>query len=241
MPALTVNWGWWSGNGIATREQAELFSKVGMVAMQAEEALAALDYLLESGASQQVVAKVDWAVFKPVYESRRERPLFRHIQVQKATETQASQEVAANDSFLEELQFVSSEQQSELLQDFVRRLAAEILGFDTPKAISLNQGFFKMGMDSMMTVQLRTRLETSLNCSLPPTIAFEYPSIAQLVAYLQKDVIQRSERSATINKESESQAAEAAPELLDSLSEDELMNLLDSELARVDDLTKDGK
>ena len=68
LPSLAVNWGWWSGNGIATREQAELFSKVGMGEMPPDDALSALKYLLEKGATQQIVADVDWTVFKPLYK-----------------------------------------------------------------------------------------------------------------------------------------------------------------------------
>ena len=40
-----------------------------------------------------------------------------------------------------------------------------------------------------MTMQLRTRLEAALNCSLPPTLAFEYPSIHTLVDYILKEIL----------------------------------------------------
>ena len=46
-----------------------------------------------------------------------------------------------------------------------------------------------MGMDSIMTVQLRHCLETSLVCSLPPTLAFEYPTIEALTRYLGQEVL----------------------------------------------------
>ncbi len=238
LPALTVNWGWWSGNGIATREQAELFSKVGMGEMPADNALAALQYLLEKGATQQIVADVDWIVFKPIYESKRERRMFSHIQTKKTAETVSSSSEEENNEFLEELRAATTEKQSELLVDLVRRTAAEILGFDTPRSLNTQQGFFKIGMDSLMTVQLRTRLEASLDCSLPPTIAFEYPTIAQMVSYLVKNVLQSQDRA--LDQDSEVQVDE--PDLeLDDISEDDLLKLLDSELTKADDITKDGK
>jgi acyl transferase domain-containing protein/acyl carrier protein len=241
LPALTVNWGWWQGNGIATREQAALFSKVGLAEMPTEQALAALAYLLERRATQQVVANVDWGIFKPIYESKRERRMFSRIQAKKTAELSSVSSEEKNSSFVEELRSAPLEKQNELLTDYVRRSAAKILGFDTPQSLNVNQGFFKMGMDSLMTVQLRTQLESSLHCSLPPTIAFEYPTIAQLVTYLLKNVVQTAtSQPPKIDQMAESKTAE--PELkLDALSESELMKLLDSELAKAEDLTKDGK
>jgi hypothetical protein len=49
-------------------------------------------------------------------------------------------------------------------------------------------GFFEMGMDSLTSVQLKKRLEAGIGRSLPPTIAFNYPTIEKLAVYLARDV-----------------------------------------------------
>src|SRR5690606_37038755 len=47
----------------------------------------------------------------------------------------------------------------------------------------------EMGMDSLMAVELSNHLQASLACKLPPTLAFEYPSISALAEYLATDVL----------------------------------------------------
>ena len=41
-----------------------------------------------------------------------------------------------------------------------------------------------MGLDSLMAIELRNRLEYSLGISLPTTLVFEYPNIKNLTEYI---------------------------------------------------------
>jgi hypothetical protein len=49
------------------------------------------------------------------------------------------------------------------------------------------QGFFHMGMDSLMAVQLKSRLENRLGKSLPNTLIFNYPTIESMAGYLAEE------------------------------------------------------
>ncbi|HEV3483906.1 MAG TPA: acyl carrier protein [Vicinamibacterales bacterium] len=44
--------------------------------------------------------------------------------------------------------------------------------------------FFEIGMDSLMSLDLRNRLQTDLDRALPSTVALEYPTIPELADYL---------------------------------------------------------
>ena len=44
--------------------------------------------------------------------------------------------------------------------------------------------FFDAGMDSLMAVELRRRLERALGLSLPATVSFDYPTVARMTDYL---------------------------------------------------------
>jgi NAD(P)-dependent dehydrogenase (short-subunit alcohol dehydrogenase family)/acyl carrier protein len=240
LPALTVNWGWWAGDGIATDEQLSLFAKVGMSTMPTEKALEALAQLIELDVTQEIVANVDWSVFAPIYASRRERPFLSQIQIPAAEKTvrPETETMTEKNSLLQQLQALSSpEKQREMLTDYVRQVTAEVMGFDKSRVLNTREGFFKMGMDSLMTVQLRTRLESTLGCSLPPTIAFEYPTISQLAGYILQDVLHLPEKPAAVETTNRSESSQGDPEL-DALSDENLLDLLDDELAKVDNLTK---
>jgi acyl carrier protein len=76
-----------------------------------------------------------------------------------------------------------------LVRAHVRSAVANVLGFDREHPIDPRQGFFKLGMTSLMAVELRRRLEHSLGRPLPPTLAFEYPTIDALARHLVADVL----------------------------------------------------
>lgn len=195
LPALSVNWGWWDGNGLVSEELAALFRTVGLKGLPASGGLAALRYLLETGAIQKTVADVDWGAFRPIFEARRRRPLLealaspRRANVAGASEAgnEADSQGQQNEkrhALLKEIERAPAIDQKSILEGHIRAQVAEILGFRSPENVDPRQGFFRMGMDSLMTMQLRSRLEASLWCSLPPTLAFEYPTIESLAAFI---------------------------------------------------------
>jgi len=71
-----------------------------------------------------------------------------------------------------------------LVVDWLRGEVARVLGRDTPAAIDVEHGFFEMGLDSLMAIELKRRLERATGLSLPRTIAFEFPSVDALARHL---------------------------------------------------------
>jgi acyl transferase domain-containing protein/acyl carrier protein len=235
LPALSVNWGWWEGAGLVSEELAALFGRVGLKGLPPEQALAALAYLLETGATQKTVADVDWSVFGPIFEARRKRPLLEQViaRPQVQAETGEAKE-GKRSGLLHQIQQASPLEKRPLLHNYIRTQVAEILGFASSDRIDPKQGFFKMGMDSIMTVQLRNRLEVSLGCSLPPTVAFEYPTVDGMTKFLAETVIKLDEpgsaRVVLQSPEEKKSAPEVRPE---ARSEEELVELLAKKLEQI--------
>jgi acyl carrier protein len=75
-----------------------------------------------------------------------------------------------------------------LLEDFVQSQVALVLGHQT-RAVPRTQGFADLGMDSLAAIELRTRLQQALNCSLPTTLAFDYPTVESLLTFLWEDIL----------------------------------------------------
>jgi acyl transferase domain-containing protein/acyl carrier protein len=240
LPALSINWGWWQDGGMTTPEIAQSFAASGIRAIATEQALAIMEQLLADNIVQKSVAAIDWRIFKPLYETKRRRPLLAEITI--PAEEPVDHETPKLFDLLVEAEPV---QRFELLLSHVRSEAASILGYQEATLLDLNKGFFKMGMNSLMTVQLRVRLEKSLDCTLPATVGFEYPTIQSLTSYLANDVLGHriaasngSTNGALANGEqtkSISQASTGAqilPSLdLESLASEDLLALFDEELA----------
>lgn len=229
LPSISVNWGWWDVRGMATSELEKQFQQIGQLAMPADQALDALDTLLCSETTQIMVASIDWDRFKPIYEARRKRPLLELIHGQEVAQPQEKH------TFAEELQSVPVAQRLQKLKWHIRGQVAHVLGFSEPEKLDPQQGFFSIGMDSVMATQLRVRLESSLGQHLPSTIAFEYPTIESLTSYLAVEVLK-------LNQTAPESAPEQTPavemtESKQALSEDELLSKLDDELAAFNKLT----
>jgi acyl carrier protein len=57
-----------------------------------------------------------------------------------------------------------------------------------PEPPSPRQGFFDLGLDSLMTVDLKKRLETTWAISLPATVMYTHPTIERLAQYMAQHV-----------------------------------------------------
>ncbi|AGC46258.1 polyketide synthase [Myxococcus stipitatus DSM 14675] len=184
LPATSVNWGRWSEGGMAGSEEARrFFSQVGLDVVPTSAALSMLGRLVDAGITQRTVAAVDWARFKPLHEARRRRPLLEHL----AVEGTAARASVDRPELLVWLEEAPSGRRHAVLQDYVRREAARVLGAE-PATLEPRRGFFQMGMNSLMSVELKNQLERNLRHKLPSTLAFEHPSVAELSEYLSREV-----------------------------------------------------
>jgi acyl carrier protein len=106
------------------------------------------------------------------------------------------------------------------LKAFLRGELAAVLGVADATRVPTKQGFFEIGMDSLMTVELVHRLESNLGIKLPANLAIDYPNVEALAGYL----------STRLGAAPSHGAAAAAAEDLDTLPTPELARLLASEL-----------
>jgi acyl carrier protein len=138
-------------------------------------------------------------------------------------------------TFAEELMSFPAAQRLEKLRAHVRNQLAHVLGFGASDAIDPQQGFFTIGMDSVMAVQLRVRLETSLGQALPSTLAFEYPTIDSLTQYLAAEVLKLN--ASMTESPIETAAVADTINSQTPLNEEDLLSKLDDELAAFNKLT----
>jgi acyl transferase domain-containing protein/SAM-dependent methyltransferase/NAD(P)-dependent dehydrogenase (short-subunit alcohol dehydrogenase family)/acyl carrier protein len=238
LPALTIDWGGWAG-GDAERAANRFLADSDFQLMAPTQALHALGVAMTAGVAQRTVAAADWAALRASYCAGGARRFFNELGV--ATMAAAEARVAAGRAgLLRQVDAADAEQSVTLLTDFVRGEVAAVLGLEADRLLEPGQGFFRLGMDSLMTVDLRRRLEHALGVSLPATIAFEYPTVESLAAHLAGLVLGDRDRGAAAPPlhavATGAWAVEA--DVLDAMSESELAAMLDGAVA---DLLDEGK
>ena len=156
LPALAVNWGTWETMRLASAQQRAAFESAGLLPMEAAGAFGALARLLAGAQAQATVASVDWDVLKALYEVRRARPFFADVKATKRA-PRAERESPTNEAW--EYTQVTPAEREEWLAERIRAEVAAVLGLADAGQVDLTRGLFEMGMDSLMAVELRARLE----------------------------------------------------------------------------------
>jgi acyl carrier protein/NAD(P)-dependent dehydrogenase (short-subunit alcohol dehydrogenase family) len=220
LPGLSIQWGPWAGTGMAARA-----GRAGIGKIEPEDGFRILDRLLQQRNGQVAVLPADWNEIARSWPAR-VPSMFAGL-LDRAPEASPPQTRSA---FMDLAQTAPPAKRRELISNHLREHVARVLGVGSPDKISDEQGLFELGLDSLMAVELKTRLELSLGRQLPSAMVFDYPTIRALSGVLLEQLFPAA--GAT-------QSAPPAPspdtsELLEDirrLSENELNSLIDIELS----------
>jgi acyl carrier protein len=118
----------------------------------------------------------------------------------------------------------------DILVDYIQGEAARVMGMDD-ESPDPELGFFDMGLDSLMAVELKNHLSMGLGVSLPATMVFRYPNIGTLARFLLTDVLALAE---PVTTNGNGGAATDEVDDLAEISEEGLLAMLSDELGRID-------
>jgi len=185
--ATSINWGAWGDSGMAAaqgdRDQRRRVA-LGAGVIPPAEGVQALDHILRQDPPQVAVLPIDWPRFLGQFPSGGVPPLFSLLVGGSGKEARDGRPAGAPAQMRRRLEDAAPAERGELLLAHVREQVVRVLGLDPARPPSSRQGLTDIGMDSLMAVELRNRLEASLGCSLPSTLAFEHPNIEALTGFL---------------------------------------------------------
>ena len=226
LPAVTINWGPWVDGGMTSPEAETLLRRVGVRPLASGTALEAFGALAQGSRAQVVVADIDWTRFKGSYEARGHRRLLERIKT--AADLMPP---AMDNEVVRRIDRAAPADRERLLVDVVRAEVAQVLALSSSASVDPAQGLFEMGMDSLMALELRTRLETRVSRALPATLVFDCPTVQAIAALLLRELSSGEAphgavAPATARRAPVSQAS-TQPQLdLDALSDEEAEALL---------------
>jgi len=183
LPGQSIAWGAWSGFGEA-EEQRERISRqresFGGGWFTPQQGFKAFERLLRQDTTTSAVMAVDWQMFGEAMEHP--PPLLEDL-LAVESETDVN-EAGSDEDLLTQLQKTPVSEREQLLVSFLQREVQAVLRLPTLPASSV--GFFDLGMDSLMAVELRNRLNRSFLdlYTAPNTLVFDFPDISVLARHL---------------------------------------------------------
>lgn len=207
----SVNFGPWAA-GMADPQARAQLERRGVRTLPPADALAGLADVLVGASVQSVLARVDWSKFLPVYLQTGSRALLAEVAREVPESVTAPAQASGATPLVGQLSTAPVQQRKKIVLEYLRNAVAEVTQVDAAD-IREEAGFFDLGMDSLMAVELRRRLEGAVGQELPATLAMDYPRLSDVADYLLGDVLKLSDRSAT--------RTEAQPVSLASAATDE--------------------
>ena len=186
-PAVSLNWGPWAEIGVAaTRAPARLMAAqtTGMGVIPPATGIAALAGLVQAAYGQVGVVPITWEQY--ALPAGADRVYFEALQPRRERPSAAAQ-APSPPSIRRHLATVPPSQRYAVVSQWLQTEVRTLLQLQQAPAMEI--GFQDLGMDSLLSIELRRQLERGLDCALPATIAFEYPSITDLAHYLLTTVV----------------------------------------------------
>jgi len=180
LPALAIEWGTWDEMRTVSEIQRQEYRSLGLLPMPASRALAALGSLLQSRESCIVVAAINWRTLRAVFEARRKRPLLDGIEM-PAIKLDAARVSEP------QWQKLPGPAREAWIANVVWEEICRVLRIEDGAPIEFDRGFFEMGMDSLVSVELKNRLEARLGRSVPAMLTFNFPTVRTLSGHLSKE------------------------------------------------------
>ena len=183
LPGQAVQWGAWGGIGGAERRRERLehvAAASGYDWMTPAQGIRALDRLVREDLAVTGVTLIDWDVYAA--SLRTVPPLIEELRSATAAPDAADSDPSGE--LMARLREAPESQRYELLEQAVQRLVQDLLRM--PSAPDPNVTFFDLGLDSLMALELRERLNLALSGAhtVSNTIAFDYPDTASLAGHL---------------------------------------------------------
>jgi aryl carrier-like protein len=237
-PALSVSWGPWTEGGMAASLAAHdrrRWDDKGVRALVPSEAVAELERVLAVEAPHVTIAAIDWDRYVSRLPTGSGHALSGLAECPAARATAAAP--VTRPELLRQLDELPVARRSAAVLAHVREQVRRVLQLVPSSPLDPERGLKDLGLDSLMAVELRNRLQASTGRVLPSTLAFDHPTVAAIALHLERDVLglaglEPARAPATVGHAAV-EADHAGADAVEGLSDDEAARLLVEELARV--------
>ncbi len=191
LPGQSIAWGAWSDIGEAAEQRERIASQLessGTRWIAPEVGIRTLDYLVRQDRKNSAAMSVDWTALEEHLPTR--PPLLQDLLSSDAESASSDEDSLSLD--IDALRECEAEERESLLGMHLQKQIQSILRLQSLP--SPNVGFFDLGMDSLMAVELRNRLNRVFEGGLTvsQTAVFDYPDVESLAKHLSNELTDAS-------------------------------------------------
>jgi pimaricinolide synthase PimS2 len=179
LAAVSVNWGVWSSVGSAAASgRGDRLGAMGLSAITPAEGCDALGRILASGAVQGSVMRFAPAAWRQ-HLSGAARSSFLSGFTTAVSPGADDQRAAAEPALQEQLHRAPALERRAIVERFIAARAARVLRLNASQ-IDFEKPLRAMGLDSLLAVEFRNRMEADTGLTIPTTLIWNYPTVAKL-------------------------------------------------------------
>lgn len=217
---LSIDWGAWSEVGMAAERAQKGQRNPLQGTLSPNEGLRLLGRLLAQDATQVAAMPFVFKQWSQVFLHAANNPFFAELATDK--------EVVSGVRLREKLLQAPADARVGLLENHVKEQICKVLRVE-PARLEARTAFGNLGMDSLMALEIRNRLESSLGLSLSATLAFSQPTLSTLVPFLADKLELKSDEAVAATED-------VAMAEVQQLSQEEAKEALEAELAELESL-----
>jgi acyl carrier protein len=228
-PALSINWGTWAETGMVTNftNQARQVGLRGVGTIATRQGLDALERLVQGNKTQVAVMPIDWKEWQTSYQVFRDIPMLSQL-MRESVEAHSIQPEGQGLS-REILLSAEPETRQNLLVSYLRDQVGRVLGLKEDH-LSLQQPLTDLGLDSLMAVELKNRIENNLGVAVPMVEFLRGPSLNELSTRILEQLTQvnpqSNPQSGRDTEEDNRERTERILSQIDQLSNEQMDSLL---------------
>ena len=192
LPGQAIAWGAWSELGEAEEQReriADALEARGINWITPAQGMRAFEEVTRQNPTTSALMSVDWPRFAERIENV--PPFFAEVVSEaQSSAPQSADSTDSADDLMSQLQAIRNDDPERILASFLQQELQAVMRLPTPPSPTV--GFFDLGMDSLMSVELRNRLNRAFagQYVVSNTAVFDHPNVNALARHLAAELAQ---------------------------------------------------
>ncbi len=193
VPAISIDWGAISEIGFGGTPEGqrvhEYWEAHGIQRITPRHVLAALDLLIPQQIAQIGVIKLDWHLLQEFFPQIAHLPLVKHLVAVPGSDTaKAAAATSVESAIVPEILAAEASARSALLKTYLCEQVGNVLRVPASR-LDIEQPLTTLGLDSLMAIELKNRIELDLKVRIPIVTFLQGPSITQFAGQVLEQIV----------------------------------------------------